>query len=221
VRKRGQGVTNIGTRSLAVGGGCRWALLLLLSGCHGIGSDAAERSAAVAGFADVLGSVDTLRIDVVLVPPKSQEESVRLRGLSLSVQHLRVEPPALWPDGTPMSDYAVMGGEPAALVRVLARDGFFERAAKYSSVRRPDLAKDVPPPPGSSVHPPPHATRPQVTVILGINDSVWYTSYLARYPWEAATFRLLRTLQRELGGEAADLLDRAIRQVPAGENAIE
>ncbi len=97
-----------------------------------------------------------------------------LRSVTLATGH-RLEPDAVWPDGTPVSrSFVLEAGQAAEVVKALALGGFFQRAKVYVSEARPDPGD---PPAGRIVGMPEAARAPAGWVQLTVSDGAWHHTW--------------------------------------------
>jgi hypothetical protein len=183
----------------------------------GSAPDAAPRPAEhAAAPAIVTEHIDTLDLRIGIQPHRGSAGpgSPSLRSLLLAVGMRRLEPPALWPDGTPVSaDASLTPAEGSAVVAILAERGFFEAAGRFYSERRP--SPDTSPPSGASAGLPETPDDPNVQVRVDVHDEDWYHVFVQTLPWDARATDLVRSLRAQIGAEPVRLVDRLLDQMPA------
>lgn len=169
----------------------------------------ADAEAAVPVPPEVLAALDTCSVTVEVHPQPAgvEDRGPGLRSVLLHRPGVRLEPPGLWPDGTPVSaDAAVEADEMRRLLEALAASGFFSRATRHHSEARPSPA--TPPPDDSTAGLPERAPDPNWTVIVRTHDEDWHLARIASWPLGDDGLAVLGALERVAGPAAAELLAR-------------
>jgi hypothetical protein len=155
----------------------------------------------------VLAALDTCSVSVSLYPQATgiDDPGPGLRNVSLYVPVGLREPPAEWPDGTPVAaDFDVSADAARRMLEVLAARGFFSRAARHHSEARPSPA--TPPPAGSTAGLPERAAEPNLEVTVRVQDAEWHSMRIASWPLGDECRALLAALAEAAGGAAGAAL---------------
>jgi hypothetical protein len=150
------------------------------------------------------GHLETLTIDIVLIPfaLDQHDPGGELRSVLLYQSDLRIEPPGLWPDGTPVSTHARLTGPTlGAVVEDLDRLGLWRDAAIYYSERvlnpksRPSVGKDY------RTH---EMLFPSCEITAAYFEGDYYTYIVATIPWGGRVATVLQALKGRIPKPPAD-----------------
>lgn len=159
--------------------------------------------------AEVLEALDTCSLGVEVYPQAAgtEDPGPGLRSVLLHPPGARLEPPGLWPDGTPVSADAEIGADEARrLLEVLAARDFFSRATRHHSEARPSPA--TPPPAGSAAGLPERAPAPNLEVTVRTHDEDWHSVWVASWPLPDEGLAVLEAIESAAGPETAETLAR-------------
>jgi hypothetical protein len=163
--------------------------------------------------------IDTFTITID-VKPVSQEnrEKCGLRSIFLYTSStMLLEPPALCPNGEPISAAVQITKEEASrIITLLAEANILEQAEKYYSERTPTVPETSVPPANAVNIRNRKSIEIQVggyTIRLNVFDQNWYTYYENSFEWTKKSKEFLLQIESAIEGEAKKQINALLIQI--------